>query len=67
MKYRIKEVISNNKTRFYVQRYNMWFGWGNFHHRMDGDYNVFDTLIKAQDCIKEIIDRKTTDIKYHYQ
>jgi len=35
-------------------------------YRMDGVYNVYDTLIKAQDCIKEMRDKETTDIKYHY-
>jgi replicative superfamily II helicase len=63
--YRIKEVINKNESRFYVQFY--WvYKWHDFKHRMDGVYNVYDTLIKAQDCIKEMRDKETTDIKYHY-
>ena len=63
--YRVKEIISKNKSRFYVQ-FSNWLGWSNFNQRMDGDFHVFDTLVKAQDCIKGIRDTKVTDVKYHY-
>lgn len=64
--YRIKEVINRNKSRFYVQKYDWFFGWSNFHNKMDGDYNVFDTLVQGQNCIKHMRDGVKTDIKYHY-